>query len=191
MRRRLLFFLTALLLIATGSAPVAQESTQLQALVEAAEAGDADAQFNLGTRHAQGQGVATSDTLAVEWLRRAADQGHTRARYNLGLMYLVGRGVAEDPDAAVDWFLLAAADGYPDAMHNLGAAYANGTGVMQDATRAFMWLSLAVEEDDRPSPTTSEVMRDAVSRRLTPEQRAEAEQAATTCRESRFSACGE
>ena len=183
--------LTALLLIAPTSALVAQESNRLQALVEAAEAGDADAQFNLGTRHAQGQGVATSDTLAVQWLRRAADQGHTRARLNLGMMYLRGRGVAEDPEAATDWFRLAAADGYPDAMHNLGAAYANGTGVMRDAARAYMWLWLATGEDDRPSPTTSEVMRDAVARRLTPEQRAEAEQAATTCRDSRFSACGE
>jgi len=51
----------------------------------AAEAGHADAQFNLGACYSNGDGVAKDAEQAVSWFRRAAEAGHARCdQFNLG-----------------------------------------------------------------------------------------------------------
>jgi uncharacterized protein len=61
-----------------------------------AEAGDVDAQHNLGVMHMFGWGVQQNDTEAARWYRRAAEQGYGPAQSNLGFMYEHGRGVKQD-----------------------------------------------------------------------------------------------
>ena len=56
-----------------------------------AEQGDAEAQFTLSSRYAEGIGVPQDDTEAVKWLRRAAEQGLAEAQLVLGFMYSEGR----------------------------------------------------------------------------------------------------
>ena len=51
-----------------------------------AEAGDADAQFNLGVMYYQGLGVEQDFKEVVKWYQKAADQGDVEAQYNLGVM---------------------------------------------------------------------------------------------------------
>jgi len=53
----------------------------------AAEAGHADAQFNLGICYSNGDGVAKDAEQAVSWFRRAAEAGHAAAQFNLGICY--------------------------------------------------------------------------------------------------------
>ena len=65
-------------------------------LVERAEAGDADAQLNLGYMYDHGDGVPENDVEAVKWFRLAADQGHATAQTNLGYAYFFGNGVPKD-----------------------------------------------------------------------------------------------
>ena len=67
--------------------PSAQELADLRAL---AEAGDTEAQYNLGLMYVNGRSVAQDDAEAVAWYRRAAEQGIAEAQYNLGLMYVNG-----------------------------------------------------------------------------------------------------
>jgi TPR repeat protein len=53
----------------------------------AAEAGSADAQFQLGMDYHDGeQGLAQSNDMARKWLRRAAEQGHVAAQFNYAMM---------------------------------------------------------------------------------------------------------
>ncbi|MBL0641313.1 sel1 repeat family protein, partial [Aeromonas veronii] len=54
---------------------------------QAAEQGDAEAQFNMGLMYDQGQGVPQDDGQAMAWYRLAAEQGHVGAQFNLGWMY--------------------------------------------------------------------------------------------------------
>ena len=61
----------------------AQELADMRAL---AEAGDAEAQNNLGLMYFNGRGVAQDDAEAVAWYRRAAEQGFANAQYNLGAL---------------------------------------------------------------------------------------------------------
>jgi len=66
------------------------ESKEIADLRKKAEAGDAEAQFNLGGMYAQGTSVEMDGKEAIKWYRKAADQGVAEAQFNLGLMYRVG-----------------------------------------------------------------------------------------------------
>src|SRR5262245_2101893 len=52
-----------------------QEPDDVRQLRQAAEAGDARAQYDLGVRFASGKGVAASDAEAARWIALAAAQG--------------------------------------------------------------------------------------------------------------------
>lgn len=75
---------------------------------EAAERGDAEAQFRLGVMYQWGEGAVPNLARAAEWYRRAAEQGLAKAQNNLGLLYAQGQGVPQDYVAAYMWFTLAA-----------------------------------------------------------------------------------
>ena len=98
--------------------------TTFEQLRQAAEAGDARAQFDLGVRYAGGKGVAANDAEAARWIALAAAQGLVDAQFNLGLMYADGNGVAVDPQQAVFWLRKAADQGDARAQSNLGLMYA-------------------------------------------------------------------
>ena len=85
-------------------------------LTAMAEAGNADAQNNLGVMYEKGTGVAQDYAAAVSWYRKAADQGYAAAQYNLGVMYANGTGVAQDYVQAHKWLNLGATSGYADAV---------------------------------------------------------------------------
>ena len=73
-----------------------------------AEAGNADAQYNLGSMYENGQGAARDYTAAVRFYRRAAAQGHPDAQYNLAKLYESGNGVTQDSVRAYVWFAVSA-----------------------------------------------------------------------------------
>jgi len=75
-----------------------------------AEAGDAEAQVNLGRRCETGEGVPQDAAEAVRLYRLASDQGLAGAQYNLGARYANGRGVPQDDVEAHMWTNLAAAE---------------------------------------------------------------------------------
>ena len=83
-----------------------------------AESGNAKAQYNLGVKYANGQGVPRDDAEAAKWYRLAADQGYGYAQGNLGVMYHDGRGVPQDYGEAFAWFSVAAAFGDANAAKN-------------------------------------------------------------------------
>ena len=90
----------------TETAPTAP--TDVAALRVKANAGDADAQFNLGVWYNFGHGVPQDSAQAVAWIRKAADQGLVGAQFNLGNAYRDGQGVPQDYVEAHKWFNLAA-----------------------------------------------------------------------------------
>ena len=75
--RTLLFF------VVVTAAGFAQSADVFAATKKKAEAGDAEAQSNLGTMYILGEVVPRDTAEAVKWLRKAADQGNARAQYRL------------------------------------------------------------------------------------------------------------
>ena len=78
----------------------------------AAEAGDPEAQTNVGSIYERGFGVEPNYEAASLWYRKAADQGYSRALFNLGTLYEQGQGVPQDKLAALN--LYRRAWGLPD-----------------------------------------------------------------------------
>lgn len=69
-----------------------------------AEAGEAEAQTNVGEIFEKGLGVPPDYEAAALWYRRAAEQGASRAAINLGNLYERGLGVPRDPIQALNWY---------------------------------------------------------------------------------------
>ncbi len=86
---------------------------------EAAESGNAEAQFFLGLMYEKGAGVEKNYKQADAWYRKAARQGHALAQNNLGSMYYYGKGVEKDYLQAFGWYQMAARQGIPEAQTNL------------------------------------------------------------------------
>ena len=130
-----------LAVVAPGTMTGQTDNQALRAL-----AGDAVAQYNLGVKYHEGQGVPQDYAEALKWYRKAAEQGLANAQYNIGILFEAGRGVPQDAAEAVKWYRLAAEQGDADAQVRLGYMYAVGHGVVQDSTEAVMWLRLAAEQ---------------------------------------------
>ncbi len=104
-----------------------------------ANAGDADAQFNLAQAYKLGRGVKQDLTIAEQYFAKAAAQGHLQASDNYGLL-LFQRGARAQ---ALPYIRAAADRGDPRAEYLLGIAHFNGDNVPKDWVRAYALVSLA------------------------------------------------
>ena len=132
---------------AAAPAPV----QQAMGLAEAAAAGIANAQFELGSRLADGRGMARDSRNAQVWFEKAALQGLAPAQYRLGSLYERGMGVDRDLKRAYDWYSKAAALGNVRAMHNLAVLNAEGIDGSPDYKAAAGWFLKAAEYGVRDS----------------------------------------
>jgi TPR repeat protein len=120
-------------------------------LAGAADAGQAEAQFQLGDCYSMGRGCSRNSPQAVRLWMLAAEQGHVQAAYALGLAFRQGDGIQADLGQAVTWFEKAAAAGHAKAQWNLGGIYiSGGEGVPQDLKRAFQYCQQSAEQGFAP-----------------------------------------
>lgn len=105
--------------------------------------GDPVAQFEIGSRYADGFGTTPNMPKAVEWYRRAADQGLAPAQYRLGSLLEHGRGIEKSLTAAADLYKKSAEKGNTKAMYNLGVLYAQGMLGEPNFTEASKWFRMA------------------------------------------------
>lgn len=68
-----------------------------------ATAGDSDAQYKLGVKYENGDGVEDNCMAAARWYKLSAEQGHAKAQFNLALLYKSGLGVTQNLQTAKHW----------------------------------------------------------------------------------------
>ncbi|MFN7571262.1 MAG: tetratricopeptide repeat protein [Betaproteobacteria bacterium] len=139
----------ALLLVALclfGSASA--QPAPARAVLEAAQKGDAPAQFKLGEMYDLGQGVPQDYAQAVKWYRAAAEQGLAAAQFALAEMLKNGDGVAKNLAEAVRWYRRAADQNHAGAQLLLGVLAESGTGMPHNAAQAAQWYRLSAEQGD-------------------------------------------
>ena len=141
-----------------------------------AEAGDANAQYNLGVIYDFGKGVPEDDAESAKWFRLAAEQGDAMAQFNLGLMYANGEGVLKDDAEAVKWYRLAAEQGDARAQVHLGLMYARGKGVPEDNVQTYAWWNLAAVQGNKKASRNMDIVR----KKMTPAQIAQAQNLSRT-----------
>ncbi len=132
------------------SPATAQDSAELKQYRQAAEQGDADAQYQLGVMYQIGRyGTPWDSAEATRWFHLAAGQGHVGAQSQLGLIYERGTSLPWDGAEAVYWYQLAAEQGSSRAQFHIGNLYDRGwrDTVPQDVAEAARWWRLAAEHD--------------------------------------------
>ena len=182
---RLIRIATAVIVAGGLAVMVLSAQDDLDTVRQAAEQGMAIAQFSLGLRYANGEGVPKDDAEAVKWYRLAADQGLADAQHNLGFMYDNGKGVPKDDAEAVRWYRLAAEQGQVNAQFNLGVMYANGEGVLKDSVLAHMWSTIAGANGNE----AARKQRDNLEDDMTRAEISRATELARTCMASDYQDC--
>lgn len=122
-------------------------------VARAADAGQLEAVFLMGTANDEGLGREEDPVLATEWHRRAAEGGHALGQHNLGNAYAQGRGVEADDSLAVFWWRKAAERGDAITQLRLGEAYEAGRGVPRNDSLAAMWFTRAAESGNQTAAT--------------------------------------
>ena len=122
-----------------------QSVVNVEALQEAANSGDAQAQFDLGFVYGQGIGVSPDGQKARHWWKRSATSGHAGAQANLGVMLMVDESYEE----AADWLQKAVDQNNTLAMCHLAELYATGQGVDEDRQKAAQLAHRGFEAGQR------------------------------------------
>ncbi|KAL3535843.1 hypothetical protein ACH5RR_004304 [Cinchona calisaya] len=104
-------------------------------LVEAADMGDKDAQYELGCRLRVENDYVQSDQQAFYYIEKAVDQLHPGALYLLGAVYLTGDCVKKDVASAIWCFHRASERGHAGAAIAYGSLLLRGVEVPESITR--------------------------------------------------------
>lgn len=95
---------------------------------QAAQAGNADAQYKLFVLYRKGDGVAQNEQQSLHWLNESAKQGYKPAVYALSGVYLTQGNIKQ----AVPMLQNLANADYPPALFHLGVMLVRGDGVQQN-----------------------------------------------------------
>jgi cell division septation protein DedD len=115
-----------------------------------AEAGDADAAFNLAQAYRLGRGVSTNLAAAKSWLERSAAKGHIDAQTTLGLLLFQNNEQKE----GLRWLKAAAEQGEARALLVYGTALFNGDSITQDPVLGYAYVSRAAAQGFAPARET-------------------------------------
>ena len=145
--------------IALLVAPVrAQTGARLNHLLNEAEQGSPEAQYQLGFRYATGLGTAQNYTEAAKWYGKAAAQGVAQAQQGLGELLAEGHGVKRDYVEAYKWFdiaLVSWADSFYGDMlrheRNILAKKMTPAQVGQAKQRADAWVKAFAARQKNPA----------------------------------------
>lgn len=99
--------------------PQVSRDSNSRELLEAARAGDVNAQRRLGRMLIEGTLIKRDVANGVKWLIKAAEQGDSGACLMLGDLYSQGRGVAQNERKAAEFYVLADAAGNKHAAKRL------------------------------------------------------------------------
>lgn len=129
--------------LGSGSMPALPEALGPQGLRDAAQAGNANAMFEVGSIYAEGRSVPQDYANAVYWYEQSAAKGSAPAAYFLANMLENGTGIEADKAKALFWYQNGAKAGNRMAMHNLAAMHASGSTGKQNFLDAAFWFERA------------------------------------------------
>ncbi len=117
-----------------------------QWIQKAANAGNSEALYLIGTMYQSGEITGISDfNQAATYISIAASNGLPEAQNRLGYFYSNGLGVVKNDNIAHEWYLKAANAGLAKGQHNVGQDYFFGTGVEKNEKTAISWYKKAAK----------------------------------------------
>lgn len=148
----------AVLLLAAATPLIAQAQQRPDPVTEhremraRAEAGEAEAMWELGMMLLNGHGAPKDEAAAYRWVRAAGEAGFENGMISTAVMLALGQGTPKDPAQAREWYRKAAErHGSAHALRGLGGMLLTGEGGPTDLTRGLAYLELAQEGGDQPA----------------------------------------
>lgn len=120
----------------------------LPALLAKGNAGDPEAQCELGIRYERGVGAPQDNAESLRWFRKSANGGDAEAQLHLAQIYEEGRKVPPDSKEAMDWYTAAAQGGSRKAQVRLGDIFEWGINVPVNWAEAARWYRKAAEQGE-------------------------------------------
>ncbi len=118
-----------------------EDAKALVQITEAADAGNPEAQYYLGS-YLLGEPKNAGDiTRGITYLERAAKQGHVHAMHNLAFQIRPGKISGKTATDAFNWYRRAAEAGFAGAQNNLGDMYETGEGTPKSFGDAIHWYT--------------------------------------------------
>lgn len=108
---------------------------------QAAEKGNAEAQYNYGICYQQGIEVPASDSIANTWFLKAATLGWKDAQFKMAYNYTTGRGVIQDDQQAFNWSVKCAQQQDVECMFNVVGCYMEGRGTQKNLDSMLIWAT--------------------------------------------------
>ncbi len=152
-----MFWLQLLLCVAMLLSGAAVSAANIAQLRQQAEAGDAQAQFQLAESYYRGEGTARNYAQALKWYRTAAENGHAKAQYQMGYLHQHGPAMVDKDDSkAFEWYLKAAKQGHVSAQTKVSLMYQRGKGVARNPAQARKWSMEVLKSkgllEEEPAP---------------------------------------
>lgn len=128
------------------------QAAELAAIQQSAQAGDAQAEYELAVRYLLGvKGLLAADSAqSLVWFQKSAEQGYLKAEQSLASEFEHGFHGCQNFEQATYWYRKLAEQGDKESEWILGNAYEFGRGVPVDPVHARMWLEKAANENWGP-----------------------------------------
>lgn len=115
-----------------------------QSIIDKAEAGDRDFQFELAKRYAEGTGTEKNHKEAIYWLEKSASQGQADALFYLGWIHLNGKGVKKNQNTALHFLERAAKKNDAYAQYLTAQIYEENKLLnYSDISKSYYWYQRA------------------------------------------------
>ena len=123
-------------------------------LETSAQNSDPEAQFQMGKKYEDGDGVEKDMEQAIFWYTKTAEQGHAEAQYRLGNIYSLydddeyndDNDNNNNKEKAVFWYTKAAEQGHAEAQFQMGKWYENDDSSLQNYLVAKLWYEKAANQ---------------------------------------------
>lgn len=172
-------------LIDQGKLPKRDFAARFKARTAAAEAGDAEAQFQLAMMYYNGQGTERDYAKMQRWMLAAATQGHSMAQLRMANIYREGIGREKDRPKAVSWYRTAALNNNAFAQSLLGISLFAGLDGITDRPLGLAMLMMGAHNGDLAALR----FRVRMALESTDVEAAKAREIARLCRDKGMDAC--
>ena len=122
-------------------------ASDIELLTKAAQAGNPEAQHQLGMCFANGDGVELDYSKAFDWVEKAANQQHQQALRTLAWLYANGFGTDQSDEKAQALIIQLAEAGDAKDQYFLASLYQSGIyGMQADSEKMIYWYHQAAQQ---------------------------------------------
>jgi TPR repeat protein len=129
-------------------------------ILQAAQAGNPTATYEMGYLYENGDGVQKNMAEAARWYAKGASMGECRSEAAIGSFYEAGNQVPDNWITAAQWYQKSAAQSCKAGESRLGRAYEYGIGVPIDLGEATGWYDKAASQGDSQAAYFAKYLRD-------------------------------